>query len=79
MNLTHSVGLEEINCSDRKKRNLSLKFYSKDEKVLYSSSRESEWYDIISNQFGEVWPEYEKELCKEMRKEMKPDPLNYSE
>jgi hypothetical protein len=79
VNLSHSVGLEEINCSNKKKRNLSLKFYSKDGKVLYSSCRESEWHDIISNQFGDVWSEYEKKLCKQMGKEEKPDSLNYPE
>ncbi len=79
VNLSYSVGLEEINCSDRKKRNISLKLYSKDGKVLYSSSREGEWHEIISDLFGPVWPEYERKFCKQMGEEEKSDSLNYPE
>ena len=58
-NLSHSITLWEINCADKKFRFLSLTYYSKEEKViyswklLYSSGSSEEWSPFITGSLGE--------------------------
>ena len=66
-NLSHSITLWQINCADQKFRFLSLTYYSKEEKViyswkvLYSSGPSEEWSPFISGSLGE---RLFKEVCK---------------
>ena len=58
-NLSHSITLWQINCGDKKSRFLSLTYYSKEEKViyswkvLYSSVPSEEWSPFITGSLGE--------------------------
>jgi len=58
-NLSHSITLWQINCTDKKFRFLSLKHYSKEGKeiylwkVLYSSLPPEEWSPFIKDSLGE--------------------------
>ena len=60
-NLKYTMMEEEINCSDKKWRNLSLHDYSKEGKVIYSSSRAGGWKRIDSGSMAET-------LCKAVYK-----------
>jgi hypothetical protein len=66
-NLSHSITLWQINCADKKFRFLSLTYYSKGEKViyswkvLYSSGPSEEWSPFITGSLGE---RLFKEVCK---------------
>jgi hypothetical protein len=66
-NLSHSITLWQINCADKKFRFLSLTYYSKEEKViyswkvLYSSGPSEEWSPFITGSLGE---RLFKEVCK---------------
>ncbi len=57
--LSHSITLWQINCADKKFRFLSLTYYSKEEKViyswkvLYSSGPSEEWSPFITGSLGE--------------------------
>jgi len=58
-NLSHSITLWEINCTNKKFRFLSLSHYSKEGKViyswkvLYSSGPPEEWSPFITDSLGE--------------------------
>ena len=60
-NLKYTMMEEEINCSDKKWRKLSLHDYSKEGKVIYSSSRAGEWKRIDPGSMPEA-------LCKAVSK-----------
>ncbi len=60
-NLMYTMMEEEINCSDKKWRKLSLHDYSKEGKVIYSSSRAGEWKRIDPGSMPEA-------LCKAVSK-----------
>ncbi len=60
-NLSYGVGLEEINCSDKKTRTLFFSHYSKERTVLHTSSDAGEWTDIIPDS---NWEELYKAICK---------------
>jgi len=66
-NLSHSITLWQINCVDKKFRFLSLTYYSKEEKViyswkvLYSSGPSEEWSLIFPSSLGE---RLYKAVCK---------------
>lgn len=60
-NLKYTMMEEEINCSDKKWRNLSLHDYSKEGKVIHSSSRAGEWKRIDLGSMAET-------LCKAVYK-----------
>jgi len=56
-NLSHLITLWQINCADKKFRFLSLTYYSKEKRaiysVLYSSERREEWSPFIKDSLGE--------------------------
>ena len=58
-NLSHLITLWQINCADKKFRFLSLTYYSKEKKViyswkvLYSSGSLEEWSPFITGSLGE--------------------------
>ena len=60
-NLKYTMIEEEINCTDKKWRNSSSHDYSKEGKVIYSSSRASAWKPIESGSMTET---LRKALCK---------------
>jgi len=53
-NIDFTVALEEINCSDRTKQNLSLDDYSLDGKTMFSTSGEYRWNYIVSRSAAEA-------------------------
>jgi len=53
-NIDFTVALEEINCSDRTKQNLSLDDYSKDGKTIFSTSGAYGWNYIVSGSPAET-------------------------
>jgi len=53
-NIDFTVALEEINCSDKTKQNLSLDDYSKDGKTMFSTSGEYRWNYIVSRSAAEA-------------------------
>lgn len=59
--LNYTMTQQEINCSERKWRNLSTHDYSKEEKVIYSSSRAGEWKYI---ERGSMAESLHKAICK---------------
>ena len=60
-NISHSIVLEEINCSGEKVRILSLIHYSKEGKVMYRDSNEGLWNYVGS---GSVVEALYKAVCK---------------
>jgi len=66
-NLSYLITLWQINCADQKFRFLSLTYYSKEEKViyswkvLYSSGPPEEWSPFIAGSLGE---RLYKAVCK---------------
>jgi len=60
-NLKYTMIEEEINCPDKKWRNLSLHDYSKEGKIIYSSSRAGGWKHIDPGSMAEA-------LCKTLYK-----------
>jgi len=60
-NLKYTMMEEEINCLDKKWRNLSLHDYSREGKVIYSSSRAGEWKRIDPGSMAET-------LCRAVSK-----------
>jgi hypothetical protein len=59
--LKYTMMEEEINCLDKKWRDLSLHHYSKGEKVISSSSRAGHWNQIVSSSAAETLL---KAVCK---------------
>ncbi len=59
--INYTISVEEINCSDKKKRILSLTDYSKEGKIIFSSSNGSEWENIIP---GTYFESLYKAVCK---------------
>ncbi len=53
-NLSQQIAEEEINCSEKAWRNLSLTHYSKEGKVIFSGSHEGQWNLIVSDSAGEA-------------------------
>ncbi len=53
-NLSQQIAEEEINCSEKAWRNLSLTHYSREGKVIFSGSHEGQWNFIVSGSAGEV-------------------------
>lgn len=60
-NLSHSIILWEINCSEKKDRGLSLTHYDHKGSVVHSISSPSDWNFIVPETVGEV---IYKEVCK---------------
>jgi len=60
-NTVETTALQEINCSDKKRRTLSLTHYSKKGKVLYTSSHAGEWNDVIKKS---IWEGLCEAVCK---------------
>ncbi len=52
-NLSQQIAVEEINCSEKAWRNLSLTHYSKRGKVIFSCSHEGQWNFIGPGSAGE--------------------------
>jgi hypothetical protein len=46
-NFKYIIALDEINCSDKKSRNLSLAYYSKYGEALYTDSSGTDWDYIV--------------------------------
>lgn len=60
-NINQTTVLDEINCSEKKWRMLSLNHYSKEGKVLFSGSQEGQWDDIVPHTRAEA---IYKAVCK---------------
>jgi hypothetical protein len=50
-NLKYTIGLDEINCPDKKMRNLTLTHYSKEGKIIFTGSSQGEWHYVPSGSF----------------------------
>jgi hypothetical protein len=60
--LSYATGLSELQCADKKKRTLSIAWYSGDEKLLSSDSEQaSDWRSITPGSTAEA---LHKILCK---------------
>jgi hypothetical protein len=60
-NINQTTVLNEINCSEKKWRTLSLNHYSKEGEVIFSTSQEGQWDYIVPNsRVGALY----KAVCK---------------
>ena len=53
-NIDFTIALKEINCSDKTMRDLSLDDYSKEGKIIFSTSSEDEWDYIVQGSAAEA-------------------------
>ncbi len=60
-NLSYAIGLEEIDCLSKRTRTLFFSHYSKEKKVLHTSSRDGEWTNIVPDS---NWEDLYKAVCK---------------
>jgi hypothetical protein len=60
-NISQTIILNEINCSEKQFRTLSLNHYSKKGEVIFSASQEGQWNYIVPNSRVEV---LYKAVCK---------------
>ena len=60
--LSYATGLSELQCADKKKRTLSIAWYSGDEKMLSSDSDQVSYWKLIT--FGSTAETLYKILCK---------------
>jgi hypothetical protein len=60
--LSYATGLSEMQCADKKKRTLSIAWYSGEEKMLSSDSDQTSNWKLITP--GSTAEELHKILCK---------------
>lgn len=60
-NLSHTIFLNEVDCIEKKLRNLSLTYYDKEGKVMWVHEKSSEWQFLIPESRGEYLYEI---ICK---------------
>ena len=60
-NLSHLINLEEVDCVEKKSRNLSFTYYNKEGNSIVSSDEPSEWNLIVPDSVDE---DLYEEICK---------------
>jgi len=60
-NISRTMSLVEINCSDKRRRTIALHDYSTEGTIIFSSAREYEWTPIVP---GSVAGALFKAVCK---------------